>query len=109
MAALAAAYDAALPDMIAGAKDLRDAITAENAAGITAGSQRLSNGLKAYAAVRADPRPAGGAGVPDAAAARQVAARAFVGRRAREHRPRRRLRAPDRAPEQRVPGGERRG
>ena len=52
MAALAAAYDAALPDMIGGAKDLRDAITDENAAGITAGSQRLSNGLKAYAAVR---------------------------------------------------------
>ena len=52
MAALAAAYDAALPDMIGGAKDLRDAITAENAAGITAGSQRLSNGLKAYGAVR---------------------------------------------------------
>jgi hypothetical protein len=52
MAALAAAYDAALPDMIGGAKDLRDAITAEDAAGITAGSQRLSNGLKAYAAVR---------------------------------------------------------
>ena len=52
MAALAAAYDAALADMIGGAKDLRDAITDENAAGITAGSQRLANGLKAYGAVR---------------------------------------------------------
>ncbi len=52
MATLAAAYDAALPDMIGGAKDLRDAITAKDAAGITAGSQRLSKGLKAYAGVR---------------------------------------------------------
>jgi len=52
MAALAAAYDAALPDMIGGAKDLRDAITNENAAAITAGSERLSKGLKAYADVR---------------------------------------------------------
>ena len=52
MATLVAAYDAALPDMIGGAKDLRDAITDENAAGITAGSQRLSKGLKAYADVR---------------------------------------------------------
>ena len=46
----AAAYDAALPDMLAGAKELRDAITAEDAAGITAGSQRLAEGPQGYAA-----------------------------------------------------------
>ena len=50
--AAAAAYDAALPDMIGGAKQLRDAITAGDAAGITAGSERLATGLKAYAAAR---------------------------------------------------------
>ena len=38
--------------MLAGAKEIRDAITAEDAAGITAGSQRLAKGLKAYAAAR---------------------------------------------------------
>ena len=44
----AAAYDKALPDMLAGAKQLRDAITAGDAAGIEAGSQRLATGLQAY-------------------------------------------------------------
>ena len=101
---LAAAYDAALPEMTGGAKELRDAITDEDAAGITAGSQRFPNGLEAYARRAADPRPAGRAGVPDAAAAGQVGARPVTaaGRAAPA-----RLR-PDRVPEQRVPGRERR-
>lgn len=50
-----AAYDAymvAFPDMLTGARELRDSITAKDAAGITAGSQRLSEGLQAYAAAR---------------------------------------------------------
>jgi hypothetical protein len=48
----AAAYDKALPDMLAGAKQLRDAITAGDAAGITAGSQRLATGLQSYQEAR---------------------------------------------------------
>ena len=49
---LAAAFDAALPDMQAGSAKLRDSITAGDAAGITAGSQQLGKGLAAYDAVR---------------------------------------------------------
>ncbi len=48
----AAAYEAAFPDMLEGAKQLRDAINSGDAAGVTAGSQRLANGLQAYAAAR---------------------------------------------------------
>lgn len=44
----AAAYDAALPDMLAGATKIRDSITAKDAAGITAGSQQLARGLDKY-------------------------------------------------------------
>lgn len=49
---LAAAYDAALPDMLAGATKLRDSITAGDAAGIAAGSQQMAKGLEAYSDVR---------------------------------------------------------
>ena len=48
----AAAYEQAFPDMLAGARQLRDAISAGDTAGITAGSQRLSKGLEAYEAAR---------------------------------------------------------
>ena len=48
----AAAYDGAFPDMLAGARKLRDAITAGDAAGITAGSQQLAKGLEAYREAR---------------------------------------------------------
>jgi hypothetical protein len=48
----AAAYDAALPEMLAGAKKLRDSITAKDAAGIAAGSQQLAGGLEKYQAAR---------------------------------------------------------
>jgi hypothetical protein len=51
-AAAAAAYDASFPDMLAGAKTLRDAITASDAAGITSGSEQLSAGLEKYKAAR---------------------------------------------------------
>ena len=48
----AAAYDAALPDMLAGATKIRDSITAKDAAGITAGSQQLARGLDKYREAR---------------------------------------------------------
>jgi hypothetical protein len=48
----AAAYEAAFPDMLAGAKKVRDSITAGDAAGLTAGSQELAAGLEKYAAAR---------------------------------------------------------
>ena len=51
-AAAAKAYDAALPDMLAGATTLRDAITAGDATGIAAGSQQLAKGLEAYGEAR---------------------------------------------------------
>ena len=41
-------YAKAFPDMLAGAKQIRDAITAKDAAGIAAGSQQLAKGLEAY-------------------------------------------------------------
>jgi len=47
-AAAAAAYEKALPVMLAGATQLRDAIKAGDAAGITAGSQQLAQGLQDY-------------------------------------------------------------
>jgi len=46
------AYNVAVPEMLTGAKKLRDAITAGDAAGVTAGSQQLSVGLQAYASAR---------------------------------------------------------
>ncbi len=56
-AAAAKAYEAAFPDMLAGAITLRDAISAKDAAGIAAGSQRLATGLKAYAQARREIGP----------------------------------------------------
>lgn len=56
-AAAAKAYEAAFPDMLAGATTLRDAITAKDAAGITAGSQQLATGLEAYAQARREIGP----------------------------------------------------
>ncbi len=51
-AAAATAYEAAFPDMLAGATTLRDAITAGDAAGVTAGSRQLAAGLEKYALAR---------------------------------------------------------
>jgi hypothetical protein len=48
----AAAYEQAFPDMLAGAKELRDAIKSGDTAGISAGSQQLSKGLEAYQQAR---------------------------------------------------------
>jgi hypothetical protein len=45
-------YQAAFPEISAGAKQLRDAITAGDAQAILAGTQRLLNGLHAYEPVR---------------------------------------------------------
>lgn len=56
-AAAAKAYDAAFPDMLAGASALRDAIDAKDAAGIVAGSQQLATGLDAYAQARREIGP----------------------------------------------------
>ena len=50
--ALGASYDASFPVMLAGARQLRDAITAGDAAGVTAGSQQLSAGLDKYRETR---------------------------------------------------------
>jgi hypothetical protein len=46
------AYNIAIPEMESGARELRDAIKAGNAAGVTAGTQRLASGLTAYADCR---------------------------------------------------------
>jgi hypothetical protein len=51
-AAAAKAYDAALPDLLAGAGTLRDAITAGDGAGVTTGSEQLASGLEKYALAR---------------------------------------------------------
>jgi hypothetical protein len=51
-AAAAAAYEKALPAMLAGATQLRDSIKARDAAGITAGSQQLAQGLQDYQQAR---------------------------------------------------------
>jgi hypothetical protein len=45
-------YRAAFPALSAGAKQLRDAITAGDAAGIEAGSRRLAEGLALYGPIR---------------------------------------------------------
>lgn len=49
---LAAAYDKAFPDMLAGATKLRDSIKSGDAKGIEAGSQQLAAGIAAYQQVR---------------------------------------------------------
>jgi hypothetical protein len=51
-AELAAIYDDALPQLTAGATGLRDAITGEDAAGISAASQTLAAGLERYGDAR---------------------------------------------------------
>lgn len=51
------AYQVAFPEMLTGAKELRDAISANDAAGVTAGSQRLAEGLQAYADARREIGP----------------------------------------------------
>ncbi len=56
-AAAAKAYEAAFPDMLAGATTLRDAITASDAAGISAGSLQLAAGLEKYAVARREIGP----------------------------------------------------
>ncbi|HEU0243446.1 MAG TPA: hypothetical protein VFQ75_06030 [Candidatus Limnocylindrales bacterium] len=48
----AKAYDAAFPDMLAGAQGIRDAIKAGDSAGLTAGVERLAKGTDAYEAAR---------------------------------------------------------
>jgi hypothetical protein len=51
-AAAAAAYDAAFPDMLAGATKLRDSITAGDAQGMQDGSVQLAKGIAAYEGAR---------------------------------------------------------
>ena len=51
-AAAGAIYRKAFPELLAGAKQLRDAITAGNAAGVQAGALQISQGLADYAPVR---------------------------------------------------------
>jgi hypothetical protein len=56
-AAAVTAYDAAFPDMLAGSKAIRDAITAGDAAALTAGVERLAKGTAAYEAARREIGP----------------------------------------------------
>jgi hypothetical protein len=56
-AAAVAAYDAAFPDMRAGATKIRDSITAGDAEGVTAGFQQLATGTAAYEQARAEIGP----------------------------------------------------
>ena len=49
---LGAAYRASFPVMLEGATQLRDSITAGDARGVVAGSQRLAEGISLYANVR---------------------------------------------------------
>jgi hypothetical protein len=51
-APVAAAYDKAFPDMLAGSKAIRDAIKAGDAAALTAGFQQLATGSQAYEEAR---------------------------------------------------------
>jgi hypothetical protein len=51
-ASAAQAYEAAFPDMLAGAALLRDSITAGDSPGVVEGSQQLSAGLAKYAEAR---------------------------------------------------------
>lgn len=55
--AAAKAYDASFPDMLAGAKQIRDSIKAGDGAGLTAGFQRLAAGTQAYEAARKEIGP----------------------------------------------------
>ena len=51
-AAAAKAYEAAFPDMLAGATLLRDSITAGDSPGVVEGSRQLAAGLEKYAEAR---------------------------------------------------------
>ena len=53
----AAAYDAAFPDMLAGAKGVRDAIRAGDAAALTTAVAQLAKGTAAYEAARREIGP----------------------------------------------------
>ena len=56
-AAAAAAYDAALPDMLAGATGIRAAIDAKDATALAAAVQQLGTGTAAYAEARREIGP----------------------------------------------------
>lgn len=56
-AELGAAYRAAFPVMLEGAVQIRDSITGGDAAGVVAGSKRLSEGVRLYGDVRAILQP----------------------------------------------------
>lgn len=45
-------YRTAFPELAAGAKQLRDAITAGDSAGVVAGSQQIATGLRHYSPIR---------------------------------------------------------
>lgn len=49
---VAALYRQAFPQLAAGAKQLRDALTSGDAAGVESGSQQIARGLAAYAPIR---------------------------------------------------------
>lgn len=49
---IAAQYRAAFPDLLAGARLLRDSITKGDSAGVVAGSQQIARGLAAYGPIR---------------------------------------------------------
>ena len=49
---VAALYRTAFPELLAGAKQLRDSITSGDANGIVAGSQAIAQGLADYAPIR---------------------------------------------------------
>lgn len=49
---VAAMYRKAFPQLAAGAKQLRDALTSGDAAGVESGSQQIARGLAAYAPIR---------------------------------------------------------
>jgi hypothetical protein len=51
-APVAAAYDAAFPDLLAGATKVRDSIKAGDSAGVTAGVEQLAKGTAAYEQAR---------------------------------------------------------
>jgi len=56
-AAAARAYDAAFPDMLSGAKGIRDAITAKDAAAVSEAVAQLGRGTAAYAQARREIAP----------------------------------------------------
>ena len=93
-ASAAKAYEAAFPDMLAGATLLRDSITAGDSPGVVEGSQQLSAGLEKYAEARRLIGPLFDQADPDAADPGQVGDQATV--EARPSRRRQRARQPAR-------------